>query len=74
MNRRSLNNELLIALENGVKESQRRLEAHPGARVSRETQRAILDEVAGEWKDDRSTAEIIRDIYDSRTLGRDIAL
>jgi plasmid stability protein len=74
MNRRSLNNELLIALENGVKESQRRLESNPGLRVSRETQRAILDEVAGKWKDERSTAEIVKDIYDSRTLGRDFSL
>lgn len=74
MNRRSLNNELLIALENGVRESQRRLESNPAARVTRETQRAILGEIAGKWKDDRSTADIIKDIYDSRTLGRDISL
>ena len=31
-----------------------------------------LDEICGGWKDDeRSTEEIIRDIYESRTIGRE---
>ena len=31
-----------------------------------------LDEICGGWKDDdRSTEKIIRDIYESRTIGRE---
>ena len=34
--------------------------------------RSRLDEIRGGWKDDdRSTEEIIRDIYESRTIGRE---
>jgi hypothetical protein len=30
--------------------------------------------MAGEWDDERSTAEIVQDIYDSRSEGRIISL
>jgi hypothetical protein len=31
-----------------------------------------LDEICGGWRDDeRTTEEIIRDIYESRTIGRE---
>jgi hypothetical protein len=34
--------------------------------------RSRLDEICGGWMDDeRSTEEIIRDIYESRTMGRE---
>ena len=36
--------------------------------------RSRLDEICGGWMDDeRSTEEIIRDIYESRTFGRERA-
>ena len=30
--------------------------------------------LSGTWEDDRSTEEIIRDIYESRTVGEDLTL
>ena len=41
--------------------------------VNRNTKREIsLDELCGAWCDDeRSTEEIIREIYESRTIGRE---
>ena len=67
--RRSLNNEILIIIENGLKS----LCSSTGASAT------ILREdpwkkLAGKWKDKRSTEEIIDDIYSSRTIGRDIKL
>ena len=41
--------------------------------VSDQPQRkSLLDEICGGWADDeRSTEEIIRDIYENRTIGRE---
>ena len=43
-------------------------------RISVETQVKLWKELAGRWKDDRSTKEIIEDIYSSRTPGRSVNL
>ena len=71
--RRSLNNELLIAIEEGVralegKVARREVHVPPDVRV------AQLRELAGKWKDKRSTAAIIKDIVSSRSMGKDIKL
>ncbi|HQV32614.1 MAG TPA: Arc family DNA-binding protein [Calditrichia bacterium] len=73
LGRRSMNNEILTLLEESVQERLEKLSAGNN-RVTMETQVAIWEKLAGEWEDDRTTEEIIRDIYDSRTLGRDIEL
>ncbi|NOR44193.1 MAG: hypothetical protein GQ534_01295 [Candidatus Delongbacteria bacterium] len=71
--RRSLNNEILIILERGVEEEVHDLFKEKRT-VSKNLQIEIWKRLAKEWKDDRSTDEIIKDIYDNRTLGRDFSL
>jgi hypothetical protein len=71
--RRSLNNEILVALEIGIQEIQAKI--HRGEiRVPPEVRSAMLSEIAGKWKDSRSTARIIKDIVGSRTMGRNVKL
>ena len=42
-------------------------------RNSKPKREISLDEICGGWDDDpRTTEEIIRDIYESRTMGREI--
>lgn len=71
--RRSLNNEILIILEKAVQYEidvlikQERF-------LSKEIQLSIWKKLANEWEDDRSTEEIIEEIYNTRTLGREIEL
>jgi hypothetical protein len=42
--------------------------------ISKDTQLKLWRNLSSAWKDDRSTEEIIMDIYLSRTMGRDIEL
>lgn len=68
--RRSLNNEILVILEKG-------LQLHEKTRprqITKEMQISILTEVCGSWEDNRSTKKIIDDIYKSRSKGRKINL
>ena len=71
--RRSLNNEILTALEIGVRDLRSKVDTGE-IPVPKDVQDAMIREVAGKWKDKRSTAQIIKDILGSRTLGRDIEL
>ncbi len=71
--RRSMNNEILIILERGIEEEVHDLLKEKRT-VSKNLQIEIWKRLAKEWKDDRSTDEIIRDIYDNRTLGREFKL
>ena len=66
--RRSLNSEILVILEKGLltENSQKR-----NVIISKETQMRIWSQLSGKWKDDRSTKEIIDDIYQSRTNSTD---
>jgi plasmid stability protein len=73
VNRRSLNNELIMAIETGLVELEKRT-LKSDHKISPEVQLSAWRDLAGKWIDDRSTEEIIRDIYDSRTFGRDITL
>lgn len=71
--RRSLNNEILMILEKAVQHEidvLMKQERH----LSKETQLSIWKKLANEWEDDRTTAEIIEEIYSTRTLGREIEL
>lgn len=73
IDRRSLNNELIIAIESGVRVLERQ---HSGMeiRLSPETQTTLWSELSGKWKDQKSKEKQIKEIYDSRTLGRDVSL
>jgi hypothetical protein len=71
--RRSLNNELLVAIEAGVRELEGKV-ARREVHVPADVRAALLSELAGKWKDKRSTAAIIKDIVSSRTMGRDTKL
>jgi hypothetical protein len=71
--RRSLNNELLIAIESGVRDLEHKLSRYE-VRVSSETQVSLWTELSGKWKDSKSKDKQIKEIYDARTMGRDVTL
>jgi hypothetical protein len=73
VDRRSLNNEFLIIIEKGVEEMEKQA---PQIRhkISMGTQVRLWRELCGQWKDRKSKSETIKDIYDARTLGRDVSL
>ena len=73
IDRRSLNNELLIAIENGIKELERRLSVVEN-RISPEIQVVLWNEISGKWKDRRSKERQIKDIYETRSMGREVSL
>ncbi len=71
--RRSLNNEILVVLERGTyREYEERI--HRQKYLSRSTQKELWESLLGSWEDSRSTEEIIKDIYSHRTTGRDVKL
>lgn len=69
--RRSLNNEMLVVLEEGFASKAERLDAAP---LGPELQAELWLELCGAWEDDRSTEEIIGNLRDSRSLGRPVDL
>lgn len=71
--KRSVNNEILLILEKGVQEKIESMTVHDRI-LTKETQINIWKKLANNWEDDRSTSEIIEDIYKNRTLGRSIEL
>lgn len=71
--RRSINNEILLILERGTySEYEERLHRHKY--LSKSTQLEIWKDLLGSWQDNRSTREIIDDIYSHRTSGREVDL
>lgn len=73
MEKRSLNNEILIILERGIQEEVKH-SFDIKRNISKDIQIKIWGKLAEGWKDDRSTQEIVNDIYNNRTLGREIEL
>jgi plasmid stability protein len=73
VDRRSLNNEILIALEKGMQELEKQfpLLRH---KISVETQIELWKELSGSWKDSKSKEQTIKEIYDTRSYGRDVSL
>lgn len=71
--RRSLNSEILMVLEKGLNYKLENL-FNIKENMTRELQVNIWKGLAGKWEDDRSTNEIIDDIYSHRTAGREIKL
>ena len=73
LERRSLNNELLVVLEKGL-ESETRSFHGKAVSISPAAQMSLWQGVCGQWQDERSTQEIIEDIRSSRTMGREVNL
>lgn len=71
--RRSLNSEILMVLEKGLNDKIGNL-FNIKENMTKELQINIWKGLAGKWEDDRSTSEIIADIYSHRTAGREIEL
>ena len=67
MEKRSLNSEILMVLEKGVQEE---IKNH----ISKSSQINIWKKLSNSWQDDRTTEEIKNDIYENRTLGREVNL
>jgi plasmid stability protein len=73
IDRRSLNNEILIILERGTfTEYEEKLSMQKA--ISKSTQLEIWKAISGKWEDDRSAKDIVDDIYSHRTIGRDVKL
>lgn len=73
MEKRSINNEILLLLERSVHEEAKSM-AKKKKSISIKTQINIWKKLSNEWDDERSTKEIIEDIYNNRTLGREVKL
>ena len=71
--RRSLNNQLLIIIEQGAAKMME-LKNKEKKNISKSIQINLWKNISGKWKDDRSTKEIINDIYENRNIGREIEL
>jgi len=71
--RRSLNNEILVILERGTY-SEYEEKLLKKKYLSKSTQMEIWKRLAGTWSDSRSAKEIIEDIYSHRTAGREVEL
>ncbi len=73
LERRSLNNEILIVIEKGAREVEKNfpLSQH---KISVETQITLWNELSGKWKDTKTKEQTIKEIYDNRSLGRDVSL
>jgi hypothetical protein len=71
--KRSLNNEILVVLERGVQEGMKN-SFSVKKNISKYTQIKIWQKLADAWQDNRSPLEITEDIYQQRTLGRDVEL
>ncbi len=71
--RRSLNNEILVLLETGLEKT---LNEDAGLKLhaNKETQLNIWEKLCGQWDDTRDTQEILADIRDRRTIGRQVTL
>jgi plasmid stability protein len=73
IDKRSINNEILLILEKGIStEFEEKL--HMRKHISKDTQVEIWKNLLGKWIDDRSTEEIVKDIYSHRTIGREVKI
>jgi plasmid stability protein len=72
--KRSINNELVLLIEKGIVNHVNNNQISDEILISKETQIDLWKEIMGKWEDERATENIIKDIYDSRTLGREIQL
>ena len=71
LEKRSLNNEILIILEKGLFNE---INSRKNKKISKEAQVKLWEKLSGLWQDQRTTKQIIDDIYSQRSKGRDINL
>ena len=71
--KRSVNNEFLLIIENGLHHKELN-EKDENTFISKETQIELWERLAGSWEDTRETKTIIEDIFSNRTEGRDVSL
>ena len=74
LERRSMNSEILVLLETALHSYRRTAGMEPSYRISPDTQIEVWERLAGEWDDERSTEDIVNDIYSNRTAGRSVDL
>jgi plasmid stability protein len=73
LERRSLNNEILVILEKGIaRESNRN--SRMTASKPKDTQIKVWENLCGRWKDKKQTDEVIRNVIGSRSMGREVDL
>ena len=71
--KRSLNSEILILIENGLKNKVQDLQK-TGHTLSSETQISIWKDLAGSSENTKETEQIVKDIYAQRSKGRHVSL
>ncbi len=75
--RRSINSEFLVLLEEGLAShcgKGRDAGASAAMEMTKDRQLAVWEALCGAWVDDRDTDELVTDIMDRRTLGREVRL
>ena len=72
--RRSLNGEILMVLETGMQYYLERKGAALDTPLSKGAQLELWGNLEGKWEDERSMEEMVTDIYQARTEGRDVTL
>ncbi len=71
--RRSINNELLVIIEKGTQSEINQFNRNEH-HIPKSIQINLWQNLSATWEDERTTEEIIDDIYTNRTYGRDIDL
>lgn len=71
--KRSINNELLVIIEKGTQAEIDHLNQSKH-QIPKSIQMNLWENLSGTWEDERTTEEIITEIYNSRTQGREIDL
>jgi hypothetical protein len=72
--RRSLNKQFLVIVEDGLKSYTAAHEHDRKSGPSPSLQVALWRDLVGKWEDERSTTDIIADIRSHRTVGREVQL
>ena len=72
--RRSLNNEILVLLDAGLAQEERTERRSPTSGVDVPAQIRMWETLCGSWQDERSADEITTDIVHCRTAGREVDL
>ena len=72
--RRSLNKQFLVIVEDGLKSHIAAIERGRESGPTASLQVAMWSDIAGKWQDQRTTDEIIADIRRNRTVGREVRL
>jgi hypothetical protein len=72
--RRSVNKQFLVIVEDGLRAHTAAMDCGRWTGPSASLQVALWRDMVGKWEDERSTDEIIADIRNHRTRGREVRL